>query len=193
MPNFTQFRCLSISCSIAIASSLGFSSLAKAEVRGLYGSDCLSIDGLSAKKDLLFKDKTLETVQTVYSDDVCDSPAYDFSFVGSYALNPSVDANGLDYSYTSIKLRPIDARVAVAFNEIALCGFSDWTMDESKEVAGSNCGGQKIPTTGTTVFDIVQESADSAYVQLGQSNEIYDGLSAGKRPIDLDSLIYHAR
>lgn len=191
MPNFTQFRCLSISCSIAIATSLGFATSAIAEVRGLYGSDCLSVEGLSAKKDLLFKDKTLETVQTVYADDVCESPAYDFSFTGSYAL--SEDAKGLDYTYSSIQLRPIDARVAIAFNEIALCGFSDWTMDEAKEVAGSDCGGQKIPATGTTVFDIVEESDDTAFVQLGQTNESHDGLSPQTRPIDLDKLIYHAR
>ncbi|MBC7533910.1 MAG: hypothetical protein H7318_20275 [Oligoflexus sp.] len=183
MPNYKS--------SFALAMSLMASSPVIAEVRGLYGSDCMQAQGLSAKKDLFFQNQSMENVQTVYADETCAMPVYDFSFVGNFSL----DENGrsLDYLYSSIKLRALDARVAEAFNQVALCGYSDWTVNSSREVAGKDCGGQKIPEPGTAVYDLVHESEDQASIQLGRTSENLDGRSTEARPDELDTLIYTAK
>lgn len=183
MPNYKS--------SVALAMSLLVSSHAIAEVRGLYGSECMPAQGLSAKKDLFFQDKSLENVQTVYADDACITPVYDFSFVGSYAVDES--GHNLDYHYASIKLRALDPRIADAFNQVTLCGYSNWTVNDAHEVAGKDCGGQMIPAPGTEVFDLVQESDDQASIQLGRTSETRDGLSFEARPDELDALTYRAK
>jgi len=166
-----------------------------ADIRGLYGSDCLAMEGLSAKKDFLFKDQSMETVQTVYADLECGVPVYDFSFLGDYIHD--ADRQTLDHSYSSITLRALDERVTAAFNEVSLCGISDWVLNEAREVAGLECGGQHIPQAGTKVYDIVREAKDDKSrfegLQLGLSSEAEDGLSAETRPTQLDPIVYQAK
>lgn len=163
-------------------------------IRGLYGSNCLEGSGVSAVKDLLLREETMETVQTVYSDLNCERPSYDFSFSGPYDYDPLTGF--LNYSYASIKLQALDPQVVEQFNESALCGFNDWVLNKAKEVTGLDCGGQLIPARNTEAFDLLRPVADGAVtpsIQLGLISDLDDGLSPETRPSQTESLIYYPK
>lgn len=165
--------------------------MAKAEIRGLYGTHCLEGKGISAVKDLLFREQTLETVQTVFADLTCEIPSYDFSFSGPYDLD--TETGHLDYAYASIKLQALSETVVAKFNEASLCGFTDWKINKPKEVSGLDCGGQLIPVKDTRAFDLVKESPFDASVQLGLITDQEDGLSSAARPTRLENFTYYAK
>lgn len=165
-------------------------SLAFAEIRGLYGTNCLEGKGVSAVKDMLLREQTLETVQTLYSDSACETPAYDFSFRGPYDLDQ--DSGFLNYSYSSIKLQALSLDVVERFNASALCGISDWAIGVAREVSGLNCGGQLIPFKNSRAFDLIKANEDES-VQLGLIDDIEDGLSLETRPSALENLIYYPK
>jgi hypothetical protein len=162
---------------------------AKAAVQGLYGSDCLHVEGLSAYKDLAFDEETLKQVQTVFGDQDCQTPAYDFIFEGPYSLDEKTGF--LDYSFVSIKLTPLNSQVAENFNQHVLCGFDSWTSGESQKVAGLDCGGQMIPELGIPVYDRIQENQGD--IQMGRATDELNGSSMEQRPDLLDAVIYHAK
>ncbi|MES2746709.1 MAG: hypothetical protein V4655_14850 [Bdellovibrionota bacterium] len=167
--------------------------LAQAEVRGLYGTNCLEGNGASAIKDLLLRGQTMETVQTVYSDLHCESPSYDFSFSGPFEYN--VVSGFFDYEYASIKLQVLDQNVVQQFNEAELCGIKDWTIGAPREVSGLDCGGQLIPSIGTKAYDLIHENVSESdpSIQLGLISELQDGLSSDARPTKTEDLIYYPK
>lgn len=162
---------------------------AHAAIQGLYGSECLQVEGLSAYKDMAFDGETLKQVQTVFGDSECQIPAYDFVFEGPYAIDETLGF--IDYSFHTIKLTPLSPSVADNFNLYKLCGISDWQVYEAAYVAGLNCGGQLIPELHTSVYDRIQDNKDS--IQMGRASDILNGSTPNHRPDMLDDVIYHAK
>ena len=166
-------------------------SIGKAEIRGLYGTNCLEHAGISAVKDMILREQTMEIVQTVYSDLSCALPSYDFSFSGPYDLDAT---NGfLNYGYASIKLQALDEKLVQRFNETLLCGFSDWQLNVPKEVSGLECGGQLIPASGSRAYDRIKSRPEDESIQLGLITETEDGLSEESRPSQFESLSFYPR
>lgn len=171
---------------IALTPSIG-----KAEIRGLYGTNCLEGAGLSAVKDMILREQTMEIVQTVYSDLLCTSPSYDFSFSGPYDLDETTGF--LNYGYASIKLQALDGKLVQRFNETLLCGYGDWQLNVPKEVTGLDCGGQLIPARGSRAFDRIRSGPEDESIQLGLISETEDGLSEETRPTEFESLSFYPR
>ena len=165
--------------------------LAKAEIRGLYGTHCLEGSGVSAIKDLLLREQSLEIVQTIYADLHCMTPSYDFSFSGPYDLDEGL--GHLNYAYGSIKLQALDETSVATFNRTALCGLSDWRINEPREVSGLDCGEQLIPERDSRAYDRIRERSEDKSVQLGLISDLEDGLSEEARPSELESLIYYPK
>ncbi len=172
-----------------VAALLLMGSQAVAAVQGLYGSECLSVEGLSAYKDLAFDGENLKQVQTVFGDQLCQTPAYDFIFEGPYLIDETLGV--LDYSFNSIKLQPLTSEVADNFNHYQLCGIDHWVVSRAENVAGLDCGGQVIPGLETSVYDRIKENKDD--IQMGRATDELDGSSPEQRPTALDDVIYHAK
>lgn len=179
------------STGLILAGALIFSSPSWAAIQGLYGTECMESQGLSATKDLLFETDAsrLEIIQTVYADLGCDTPAYEFAFSGPFLLDH--ETGFLDYTFHSIQMRVLDDRIVMAFNDLKLCGIDDWSLDSAREVSSLVCGDMPMPAPGLTLYDIVTEIPDG--IQLGLATETLDGLSAEKRPVDFDAHIFIAR
>lgn len=172
------------------AALLWMGSESQAAIQGLYGSDCLQVDGfLSAYKDIVFGVDTLKQVQTVFSDKSCLTPAYDFVFEGPYRLDETLGF--IDYSFTTISLKPLNEAVADKFNEYKLCGITTWRVKSSENVAGLNCGGTIIPQLNTSVYDRVRDN--TVNVQMGLASPDLNGATPNHRPIELDAVLYHAK
>lgn len=162
---------------------------AQAAILGLYGSECLQVEGLSAYKDMAFDGETLKQVQTVFGDTECHNPAYDFVLEGPYSLDETLGF--IDYSFTSIRLKPLSEGVAENFNHYALCGITDWAIDESEDVAGLDCGGQIIPQLNTSVYDRIHDN--QVGIRMGHASDELNGSTPNHRPAELDHVVYHAK
>ncbi len=160
-------------------------------VRGLYGSDCLAVESISATKDLLFKEQSLEILQTFYADQSCERPTYDISFTGPYAIN--LDLSAVNYRYGSIRLRVLDATLLEPFNRMAICGITDWTLNAAREISGLECAGQTFPKAGTLIYDSIQEDPKTGAVQMGLGDDLHDGSSPEARPQAFAPQIFHAK
>jgi hypothetical protein len=161
----------------------------QAAIQGLYGSDCLHVEGLSAYKDMAFDGDRLKQVQTVFGDDQCLTPAYDFVFEGPYRLDETLGF--IDYSFTTIRLTPLSAGVAENFNQYELCGLRTWEAGKSQPVAGLNCGGQTIPNLNSSVYDRIRDN--QVGIQMGRASSELNGTTPNDRPVELDDVIYHAK
>jgi hypothetical protein len=168
---------------------LGLSTESQAAIQGLYGSDCLHVEGLSAYKDMAFDGDSLKQVQTVFGDSECLTPAYDFVFEGPYRLDETLGF--IDYSFTSIRLTPLSSAVAENFNYYELCGVQSWEAGKPQNVAGLNCGGQRIPSLHTSVYDRIRDNGLS--IQMGRATSDLNGSTPNHRPVELDAVIYHAK
>lgn len=186
-----MLRSASYVAALGVLASFALASPSRAAVQGLYGTECLGMKGLSATKDMLFDapKSHLETVQTVYADANCDTPAYDFSFSGPYGFDPATGF--FDYTFEAIQLRVLDERIAQAFREIRLCGIDDWSVDLAHDVSGLDCAGTLMPAPGLKLFDILEEGPEG--VQIGLATDGEDGLSSVNRPTEYDSHVYRAR
>jgi hypothetical protein len=174
---------------LCVVAALLLSSPAWAKIEGLYGSDCLQVDGLSAVKDFLFENSRFEMVQTVFGDTACDGAVYDFSFSGPYVFDQV--SSGLDLTFSNVRLTALDSRIVHAFNAVALCGITDWELEIPVEVSGLACGGQTIPGRDSRIYDIIREVEGG--VQMGLPEDLRNGSSPGKRPEAFDDLIYKAK
>jgi hypothetical protein len=168
---------------------LGMGTSSQAAIQGLYGSDCLHVEGLSAYKDMAFDYGTLKQVQTVFGDDECQTPAYDFMFEGPYSLDETLGF--IDYSFTMIRLTPLNASVAENFNHYELCGIKSWEAGKGQDVAGLNCGGQTIPSLNTSVYDRIRDNKGD--IQMGRASSDFNGSTPNHRPVEMDVVIYHAK
>ncbi|WP_141734468.1 hypothetical protein [Oligoflexus tunisiensis] len=162
---------------------------AHAAIQGLYGSECLQVEGLSAYKDMAFDGDTLKQVQTVFGDSECLAPAYDFVFEGPYHLDETLGF--IDYSFTTIRLTPLSEGVADNFNAYELCGIRNWQAGKPEDVAGLNCGGQRIPRLHTNVYDRIKDH--DVGIQMGRASDHLNGSTPNHRPIEFDAVLYHAK
>lgn len=162
---------------------------AQAAILGLYGSECLEVESLSAYKDLAFDGETLKQVQTVFADRECHNPAYDFVFEGPYSLDETLGF--IDYRFTSIRLKPLSEAVAASFNRYALCGITDWAIGVNEDVAGLDCGGQLIPQLNIAVYDRIDDK--ELGIRMGRASDELNGSTPNHRPTELNDVIYHAK
>ena len=156
---------------------------------GLYGTACLPVEELSARKDFVFSPESFEMVQTVFGDNSCTTPAYDFSFTGHYTYDPS--AQTIDFIFETSLLTALDARIAEAFSQAVLCGIDDWQAARTEDVTGKNCGGQPIPGRDIRIFDKLNVADEGIYFGL-TTNEL-NGTSPELRPFDWDVMLYEAK
>lgn len=162
---------------------------AEAAIDGLYGSDCLSLDGLSALTDLYFDEGSFELVQTVFRDDHCEEAAYDLSLRGRYSWQEA-SKEQIDFTFLSAHLTPLDQNAAKLFQLQALCGMRSWKAQTPLEVSGQRCGEQKIPAAGSQVFDRILIGFDG--LQLGLADPEFNGSSPDRRPRSWAPIIYRS-
>jgi hypothetical protein len=175
---------------LLVAGALGLSSMAMADIQGLYQADCWSIqeEGLSVGRSINFEKETATQVQTIYGDLTCAQPAYSFTFQGPY----SIAADGAaDFTSASIQLTALDERIAASFAAAGLCGISNWEAGVAQEVAGLDCGGTQIPAVNSVTYDRVKEVQGG--LVFGAVTDEKDGTTLEKRPTDYDeSTIFKA-
>lgn len=168
----------------AILLSLSFlSTAAAAEIRGLYQSSCQQTPepGISVRSSINFGQIMARQTQVIYSDLECGQGAWAFQAIGPFTL----DSEGaLNLTTSAFSIIPLDASVAVTFNQIEFCGLSNWKFNTSQDVTGLSCRDFPFPAAGTVSYDRVQEVEGG--IVFGALSQQFDGSSEAKRPVSLD-------
>ena len=172
-----------LSSKVIVLGATLLSSAAMANIQGLYQSDCAPADepGLSTRTSVNFGKQMARQVKVIYGDDTCTKAAWAFDFQGPYTLAAD---GALDLTSTVLKLYPLDANVAISFNQISFCGLTDWKLNQPTNINGLDCRGVQFPAEGFVSFDRVSEVEGG--IVFGAISEQLDGSTPAKRPVNLD-------
>jgi hypothetical protein len=180
---FTRMEEIMLFSKLLALGALCVSSMAMAEIQGLYQADCWPVqeEGLSVGRSVDFGKETATQVQTIYGDLSCSAAAYSFTFEGPY----SIAADGaIDFTSASIQLTALDTRIAENFTANQLCGVANWEVGVAHEVAGLDCGGTQIPDANSVTYDRVKEVEGG--IVFGAVKDGNDGSTSEKRPKEYD-------
>ncbi|HLD99484.1 MAG TPA: hypothetical protein VJB59_04455 [Bdellovibrionota bacterium] len=145
-----------------------------------------------------FTGTTLTGTTYYYSGTTCAVPIYESQSTGTLvkgALSSNVSgAVNYDFTWTSVTITSkLDAYTTQLNNMVngggagvtGYCAYTDWATNVAKDVSARNCAGVTMRTVGNTHYDIVKITGST--LQFGAVNATYDGTTADKRPIALDS------
>lgn len=119
-----------------------------------------------------------------------------FSFsIGSETTSTNAgEASQVDVTIQNIFIKVVDSNAIANFNSNMICGFADWAVNVSKNANGLQCNPNDqtdfIPALGDKIYDIFLISNNGNSLNFGDSDSDpnYDGSTALKRPINLDTV-----
>jgi hypothetical protein len=150
-------------------------------------SDCLSS---LTKTTATFAPTTLTTRVDSFAATGCTN----LSFSRAITYNYKTTGASLDLSVVSYTLTPTSASWVSQFNTNSECGYTDWTLNQPKEIAGRTCNyfGGVTPAAGSPLYTIY--SIQSSVLYLGKLTSSLDGSTPEKRPTTLSTdLPLHAK
>ena len=82
-----------------------------------------------------FHDKTVTLTEAFYYDRECMNPLMTIKNQGEFAVAEGT----IDFKFQQITLTANSAMVVDDFNSRAVCGFSDWQINQEKVITGLQC------------------------------------------------------
>lgn len=148
-----------------------------------------------------FRADMVEFIERNFRERACQNPAVESISRGTISLGPQVEipsgASAIDFTFSSVSLRPLDEAAALSWNLRSMCGIQSWRMGEELEVSGKECDflglGKpiKVPSSGDKKFGVFLLHENSLF--LGRLSPERDGSSSERRPLELDPVPYQRR
>jgi hypothetical protein len=144
-------------------------------------------------------------IYKLYSDSSCTLKYLELTENGSYEIinetSTKFDALGdLDLTLGQLKVTPASSTVVTQYNQLSLCGFTDWALNVAKEVTGLTCGSDQMTSSGTKYYDIFRitkiplelpgSTTKKDDINFGAPDSSNDGSTAEKRPKATQSPAY---
>lgn len=139
---------------------------------------------------------TFEETSNVYSDSTCSTPILTLAVKGNYTTSNATsdlfeDQMDLDSTLISLLVTPNSAAIVTDYNTVVYCGFNNWQLNISKDVAGLTCSGSVMPSSGTVQFTFYTISkvsstgpiapSDVGDLNFGTTSSGRDGTSISQR------------
>lgn len=137
-----------------------------------------------------FQDHNVTLTESYYYDSECLKPLMMIKSDGEFSTTEGT----IDFTFQQITLTASDMMIINDFNARAVCGFTDWQMDQPKPITGLQCalvaGAKPIPISdaGSKRFGIYKIEGDLLY--FGRLEKDHDALSPETRPIAFDPRFY---
>ena len=161
-------------------------SLAQSPLDGLWKQDCRS----NTIRTESFAGPSVTLEENYFTDAACTKPIMQFKNTGTYiVINEQMDFRFVSVSTTL----QMDAMVD-DFNRRQVCGFTDWKINEEKELAGLICRffneatNTQVPKTDDMRYGIYKIKAD--YLFLGQLTPTKNALTPEARPTEWNLQFY---
>lgn len=179
---------------LLIFSLLGVPALADPGFDGVWRQPCQR----GYAREEIFAGSSATYTERNFWDRACTAPAVEIVSRGTIQMaEPMLEAAGarpIDFTFTSVSLKPASPRTAEAWRERGVCGFRDWQSGQEKDVTGRECdffglgSVVRVPRAGDQRFGIAKISGGELF--LGRLSPARDGSSPGRRPLELDPLGY---
>ena len=136
----------------------------------------------SGRQFVTIRGSSMESYVKEYNNGTCSGPERSIMrFKMKFDISSDVkdDWYNIDVVATAITQTVYDQDTANLFNTTAYCGFTDWLVNEEKNISDSNCmSGIK---TNQTIYSMVKITGDT--IQLGEEDKdkIHDGTTPEKR------------
>jgi hypothetical protein len=137
---------------------------------GDYKRPCYLIGDDALASQLKINTQTWTLSHTAFEEEKCQKAYLIYEVVYQTKIQgPNLDLSAVEASYTSLT-----ETVTRALNEIAYCGFHDWTTSQKKLVTGRLCDEFQAPAAGDVTYSIFKLSSRNA------KNELYLGSPVSK-------------
>lgn len=167
------------------------SSVSAPLVGGIWVSNC-NYDGMA--KGIRFDGTNFNDAIIYFTDNTCSEISYITERIGTYSLTTedpgqaqlSVGGN-FDKTVTRYAITPATSAAAVSMNSASKCGFTDWAVDDLKEVTGLDCGSGVLATISEyDIYNYLLASipmiGDPGDLFFGYFDSTNDGSTPEKRP-----------
>jgi hypothetical protein len=166
------------------------------ELDGAWKQGC----GPGIIKEEKFSGETAEYTETNFWEPTCKNAVVQTISRGKINLGEAVrepqGALSIDFTFSSVHMRPLYERTVEIYNKRHVCGISDWALNEEREVTGRECdffglgSVMRIPAAGEKRFGIVKVTEGALY--FGRLTPEKNGLTPEARPVQLDPAPYRA-
>lgn len=175
---------LSIFCA-----NIGFERLAVANteiLQGVWAQECKT----KKQKQEEFSGNKVTLRELYFSGQDCSGEIIlEVASTGEYFLDAEKMEN-MDFRFESVLFIPRVSAIANQFNQKQLCGFTDWTVSQAKDVSGLVCDlfppakPLKVPSNGEMRYGIYSIDANKLY--LGKLTREWNATRPELRPRELE-------
>ena len=168
--------------------------LSLVSLQGSWQQDCQR--GLVREEH--FQDSSVKFVERNFWDSACQSSAAEAISHGTILLGDPVEkpagASAIDFTFSSVFLKPLDERAASSWNARAVCGIRSWQSGEEMEVTGKECDflglgkAVRVPSSGDKKFGVISLTEEGLF--FGRLSPQRDASSPDRRPLELDPRPY---
>lgn len=145
-------------------------------------------------REELFSQDYVTLTESSFLDLQCQRPFMTFINEGTYQASQGK----MDFIFKKVKITLHDAAAIADFNQRAVCGFTDWTLDTPQETTGLTCkmfegwSPLRSPRVGEMRFGIykIEENKEGDRLFFGRLTKDHDALSPERRPSLLDPRYY---
>lgn len=134
------------------------------EIEGKWMSNCYKLPKRhSVQTQLIFKNSKCNVISTLFADNECKIKNLNIHYDTAYEISNSF-GEGEKFNYTpeNIYLTIINPDVVEHYNKNfeAGCEISDWKLNETRDVSGKNCAGNKMYVKNLKIFDLYTKHKD---------------------------------
>lgn len=175
---------------ISFISTLAF---ADSSISGVWKSKCIPLPKRhSIISTLNFSDSVVTATTQLFADSACETMNLAINFEGDYQIG-GAHGSGLEFDFTPtvVTFTLLNLDVVQYYNANLGCGFSDWKLNEVRNVSGKLCPSVQMPTVGLPGYDIVAINGDS--LQFGVFPQGALPMNPRDRPFDPSPAIEYFR
>jgi hypothetical protein len=163
---------------------------AQAAIDGTWETACINSNNQYGKNVLTVTGANMNQVSYAYGDAACATQwlTVEMSATAQYGADSQIVAGAkeLDVVVSKVYLTGNESRIVDYLNQNTFCGFSDWAINQQKDITGLTCGEETMPKTGDPYYDIYGQLQDGK-LALGLADKEYDGKTVEKRVRHLDT------
>ena len=160
---------------------------------GTYSTGCMSSGPVSSSSDLVVTADYLEFTNIIYEDGSCAQPRTKYYHKNSYtdvgASSVQAGARNINMSEGKLFYTPMSAAAVNDFNNHwTQCGFTDWVLNQEKDVSATSC---QETALGAVTYTIIKTA--SAQLLLGEPdwNDPASGTTSNTRVVDFSSAVFN--
>lgn len=150
------------------------------------------------QREELFAGERVTYSEKNFLDVLCQKPGLEIRSEGTWVdqghvLKP-LGGRAMDFTFERVSVTVSSDTYVSFYNQISLCGFSDWSVGTTRDITGLECDffnngrPMKVPARGNQRFGIYK--LERGELWFGQQTPAFDGTHSAKRPRDWEVTPY---